>query len=136
MCIVGLCRRWLDKLPVWTAAVTFVLWIVLRHFPQYIDLIALRIPLAIPEYRWLYPIGIRSKEFWSADYFPVIPYMLMFVTGYMLSPLVKGRKLPKTIYYETNAATAPVEFIGRHSLIIYLLHQPLIYGLMTLIFIK
>ena len=34
-----------------------------------------------------------------------------------------------------TAIARPVEFIGRHSLIIYLVHQPVIYALLYVIFL-
>ncbi|MBQ8978549.1 MAG: DUF1624 domain-containing protein, partial [Oscillospiraceae bacterium] len=58
MVIMGLCRRAIAKLPLWTAAVTFLLWFILRHFPQYIDLVFTRIQPELSGYGYLYPIGI------------------------------------------------------------------------------
>ena len=79
---------------------------------------------------WLLPLGIRYPGFTTVDYYPVFPYLALFLTG-----LVIGRK-----YYATGHSrwpgTAPVfpllGTMGRHSLPIYLLHQPLLIGLIKM----
>ena len=79
---------------------------------------------------WLYPLGFTAPGFHSADYFPLLPWFFLFLMGTVLggwcldhrdSPLLT-RPLPR-------ALTWP----GRHSLIIYILHQPALYGISYLI---
>ena len=80
--------------------------------------------------KWLYPLGFTYPGFRSADYFPLLPWFFLFLLGTVLggwcltnrdNPLLT-RPLPK-------ALTWP----GRHSLIIYVLHQPVLYGISYLI---
>lgn len=80
---------------------------------------------------FLYPIGIRGEHFKSSDYFPVIPYIFMFLAGYSLYRPISENKFPKRFYSSTSN---PVGFIGRHSLIIYAVHQPLLLVIFEIIF--
>lgn len=74
-------------------------------------------------------LGFPAPTFYSPDYFPVIPWTFLFIAGYFLHRLVppKEGKAPP-------AAAKPLQFLGRHTLPIYLLHQPALYGLCTLLF--
>ena len=81
-------------------------------------------------------LGFTEPRFYSADYFSLIPWFFLFWAGYFGYHLViqKGAM-------EKAAALKPlpklfgwVDFIGKHSLIIYMLHQPVIYGVLYLIF--
>jgi len=83
------------------------------------------------------PVGFDMPSVPSmADYMPIFPWLGVFLIGCVIGRLCyKDKKtlLPgrgKVVY----AVTRPVEFIGRHSLIIYLAHQPLIYALLYVIF--
>ena len=64
----------------------------------------------------------------SSDYFSLLPWLLLFWTRYHLyrlrpeTPALPDIRLPGLMA------------MGRHSLVIYLLHQPVIYGLLALIF--
>lgn len=85
----------------------------------------------------LYPLGIIVKGAPDvADYMPLIPWMGVFlICAGAGRVLYKDRKTlfpgaGKTV----RAVTRPLEFMGRHSLIIYLVHQPIIYGILYLIF--
>jgi uncharacterized membrane protein len=76
---------------------------------------------------WLMPLGITSPSFSSFDYFPLIPWFGIFLVGAALGKSFYASKrsrlpwpLPVTI---VNAA-------GRHSLLIYIVHQPVIMGVL------
>lgn len=79
-------------------------------------------------------ILIRTTSgFYSADYFPLLPWLGFFLLGTTI-----GRKLYEDRRSLLNprrepVLTRPVLFMGRHSLVVYLIHQPLVYGILTLL---
>lgn len=76
---------------------------------------------------WLLPFGLTSPSFSSYDYFPLIPWLGVFLIGAALGKSVyAGRRSLLPWRMPGNF----VNFAGRHSLIIYILHQPLIMGLL------
>lgn len=76
-------------------------------------------------------LGFPAPHFYSADYFPLIPWFALFVCGYFLFRIFSARGWNEKLFAK---GTFPVlNFLGRHSLMVYLLHQPLIYGLMALL---
>ncbi|MBQ9209945.1 MAG: DUF1624 domain-containing protein [Oscillospiraceae bacterium] len=127
MAITGLLKKPLSKLPVWTAPIFFLLWAVFENTYKTgeINLFFTTVTVHFPEVQHLYPIGITGSGFYSADYFPLIPWLFLFLTGFALFPAVDGRKLPGGFY---RMHCRPLEFIGRHSLWFYALHQPLFLG--------
>ena len=75
-------------------------------------------------------LGFPFPGFFSTDYFPVIPWFFLYLTGYFIS-----RALPDNARnILIKSICPPLEFIGRHTLIIYMLHQPVIYGVLQLIY--
>ena len=93
------------------------------------------VSLRMPEsFQWLNNvIGYREGSFSiSADYFALIPFVGIFLLGSVFAKLFyQERKslLPKL----DTKFTKPVEYIGRHALIIYVVHQVVIYGIFVLI---
>ena len=73
--------------------------------------------------------GFPPDNFYSADYFSLLPWFFLFVTGYFLKRLFEELGWLK---YLKGTKIAPLEWIGRHCLILYMLHQPVIYGLLSL----
>lgn len=75
--------------------------------------------------------GLPSRDFYSADYFPLFPWLFLFLAGYYLYVIaVRCRWLPLLV----KSRCRFLEWAGRHSLLIYLLHQPLIYVLLRPLF--
>ena len=74
----------------------------------------------------LWILGLRTADFVSADYFPLLPWIFIFLFGASLGGRIKERRLPERFY---GLACPPLEAVGRHSLLIYLLHQPVLMGL-------
>ena len=74
--------------------------------------------------------GFRPPLFYSSDYFPLIPWLFLFVGGYFLFRLFHDRGWNDKLFAQGNFPV--LNFLGRNSLLVYLLHQPIIYGLMEL----
>ena len=83
---------------------------------------------------WLIPFGILHPEFASSDYFPLLPNLGFFLLGCFLGKtLYRGKE---SLFPRVNDKNPLIVFLsgcGKHSLWIYLLHQPVITGLLTLI---
>ena len=75
-------------------------------------------------------LGFMPKSFFSTDYFPLLPWLFLFWAGYFLHQLVgRGRLAPLR-----RSVCPPLGWMGRHSLVLYLLHQPVILGVLTAAF--
>ena len=79
-------------------------------------------------------IGIHAQDFSTLDYKPLIPWFGYFLAGLAFSafmyPNGKERSRLKSVKIP---APEFIQLIGRHSLIIYLVHQPVIILLLSLI---
>ncbi len=80
----------------------------------------------IAESRWLYPFGLMYRGFFSADYFPLLPWFFLFIIGTVFGGWCLRNRENRLL---TAPLPTPMTFPGRHSLIIYMLHQPVLYGL-------
>ena len=80
---------------------------------------------------WLYVTdllavaGFPSPGFWSTDYFPLLPWFFLFCAGYFLWGLLSQSEWAKE---RLASGVRPLSFLGRHSLVIYLAHQPVLMG--------
>ncbi len=68
-------------------------------------------------------LGIPGPHFASGDYYPVLPFLFMYLTGASLGALWKKTGYPEPV---RKATFPPLEFVGRHPLAFYILHQPVI----------
>lgn len=72
-------------------------------------------------------LGWRDDSVFTTDYFSLIPWIFLFMAGYFIYEILKGYKwLDKKKI--CSKKIIPFHVIGRYSLEIYLLHQPIIYG--------
>ena len=86
-------------------------------------------PTATP-HLWMF--GLVTPGFVSTDYFPLLPWMFVFLLGTWAGKYVREGKLPRW-FYETRVPFFPA--VGRKSLLIYVAHQPLLY-LLTMLIVK
>ncbi len=85
------------------------------------------------EANWLFPLGLIRADFTSGDYFPLLPHLGWYMLGCALGRILYGEK--KTLFPNFPKDFFLVRFFclcGRHSLWIYLTHQPVVYGLIQL----
>ncbi len=78
-------------------------------------------------------LGFPHPDFYSTDYFSLFPWIFLFLTGYFLYGAAAGACQEKFMEKYLMWEIKPLSFLGRHSLIIYMLHQPVIYGVFTLL---
>jgi len=80
--------------------------------------------------------GITFKGFSSPDYFPIFPwfgiYFLSLTAGSAFYP--EGMR-KKELRIPANPLVLAFCLAGRHTLVIYLVHQPLLVGLLMLIYV-
>ena len=84
---------------------------------------------------WLLWLGVKQYGRYMVDYYPMLPWsgiaLLGIFAGYTLYP--EGRR---RISLPNLSGTLPVRglsFLGRHSLLIYMIHQPILLGLLILV---
>lgn len=75
-------------------------------------------------------LGFPHKGFYSTDYFSIFPWLFLFMTGFYLYRLLEKQGILENELLKQKIS--PFAFLGRQSLLIYLLHQPIIYGLQEL----
>lgn len=76
-------------------------------------------------------LGFTDKSFSSSDYFSLFPWFFLFLTGYFLYRIVFEKGIANQLK-ECKMGNTLFDFLGRHSLILYLLHQPFLYLILKL----
>lgn len=81
---------------------------------------------------WLVWLGFKPVAYAAVDYFPLIPWFGLVLIGIFLGNILytaKGLRFPLA-----DLSWLPLiqllSLLGRHSLIIYLIHQPLLIGIL------
>ncbi len=90
----------------------------------------LRLPGWLYQWDWLAVAGLPGPGFHSSDYFPLVPWVFLYLCGYFLWRAV-GHK--RRVMDKLKPGFAPLAFLGRHSLLIYLLHQPALMAVFLLV---
>lgn len=70
-------------------------------------------------------VGFPHAGFFSTDYFSLLPWCFLYLCGYELNLVFRSRGLLESPVFKREIK--PLSFMGRHSLLIYLLHQPVLY---------
>lgn len=74
--------------------------------------------------------GLQTDGVRSNDYVPVFPWFGAVLIGMGLSKLAIQRNMFERLdVHPTNAGSKTLSFLGRHSLVTYLIHQPILIGL-------
>ncbi len=122
--------------------VCMILWFVFKRLPTallailgavFIVLGFYLASLTVSSHR-LYPLGLMYPGFGSGDYFPIFPNLGYFLIGAVIGRLLYRKKeslLPRI--NKQNPILRFLQFCGKHSLWIYLLHQPILTGLFEVI---
>ena len=117
-------RPLLDRLPPLAGVLVCVVLLLLTWSVPTVHggtFLGMALPEALTECNALLPLGFGRV--FSADYFPLIPWVFCFFGGTFAGQW--REHLPAWCF---RAHVPPLGLIGRHSLLVYVVHQPLIYG--------
>ncbi|HMT01598.1 MAG TPA: heparan-alpha-glucosaminide N-acetyltransferase [Candidatus Absconditabacterales bacterium] len=79
------------------------------------------------------PLGFRWASFQSFDYYPLLPWFGYVLIGYLIAVFLKSHNLVEKLLGGRYPRLGWLARVGERSLWIYLLHIPLIYGLLWLL---
>lgn len=83
---------------------------------------------------WLLWLGIHPPAFYSIDYTPVVPWLGVVLTGVYFGTFFYPGGIRRWHPVMPKILDKPLGFLGRHSLAIYLVHQPIILGILFVLF--
>jgi uncharacterized membrane protein len=77
-------------------------------------------------------IGLVTKEPFTQDFVPIFPWLGVVLIGCGLGSIWRSQSFKKSKWIELFTQYIPrfLTWMGRHSLAIYLVHQPLLFGLL------
>lgn len=84
---------------------------------------------------WLLPLGLPPAGRFMLDYYPLLPWFGFVLLGVLAgrSWYADGRRRFSLPDLSEQPLVRGLRFLGRHSLLIYLLHQPLLIGALLLV---
>ena len=128
-------EKFLKKIPAEIGvSISFLLFLLLRNVNKgYLGFESINL-WALP-YSWyknLFTtfVGFPMPSFYSTDYFSLFPWFFLFLTGYFLFGVCTKNDVLQWKIFRVKLPF--VDYLGRNSLLVYLLHQPILYGVMEL----
>lgn len=83
------------------------------------------VPIPDAAARVLFPFGWMYSGFYSSDYFPLFPWLFVFLLGTWAGWYVKEGKLPQKLY---TLSVPVLPAVGRKAFVVYVFHQPVLYA--------
>jgi len=123
MLFFGLTHKLWDMIPRYAAHALYIALIVISTLATMYFLPKSE-HLFVSGVYWV--LGWSQPGFISYDYFPLLPWLFVFLLSTGAGLFIVERKLPAW-FYETETPVFPA--IGRKALLIYILHQPILYGI-------
>lgn len=89
-------------------------------------------PQSLYESSWGFLFGMPPRDFTSADYYPLLPWGLLFFAGAFLGEYIKRGRAPGWVYASHKGILARV---GKKTMPLYLIHQPVLLPLLYLLLV-
>ncbi len=87
--------------------------------------------------KYLIWLGLKYPSFATLDYYPLIPWLGIVFVGLFLGNYFyhngKRRFTTQKINKKITKIANPISFLGKHTLLLYILHLPILFGLAYLL---
>ena len=94
--------------------------------------IGLQVRLPIFDMRWLNWIGMMTHKPPTEDYVPLFPWLGVVLLGVAAGGWL-ARKDYRPLRPMSRAAPGWLNWLGRHSLLVYMVHQPILLGMLRVL---
>lgn len=123
MMFYGITRKFWDNIPRKVAPFIYIILIAASALARYFlspssDNLVIRDILSV--------LGWRQPGFVSFDYQPILPWIFVFLLGTWVGEYIRENKFPSW-FYELKVPFFPL--VGRNALLIYIAHQPILFGI-------
>lgn len=136
MLLYGILARAVAKIPFGAGLTLSSLGLILTWNLRYGQLglwaLSLELPTWLCDKPWLFSLGFPAPGVYSSDYYPLLPWFFAFLGGTFAGRPIREGRAP-AFFYTSHSPTFAA--IGRHTLLIYLLHQPILYAVLHLVFL-
>ena len=130
-------KKWFEKMP--AVAGFFAMFLLFgftygindRHL-GFFGLELIELPWDLYKNLFTTFLGFPEIWFYSSDYFSLLPWTFLYFAGYFLYRMWKEEKIPGANCLDRKLPV--LTWLGKHSLIIYMLHQPVIFGILEVVF--
>lgn len=84
---------------------------------------------------WLVWLGLTPYRYTPVDFFPIIPWFGVVLLGIFLGNTLypNGKRGFVLADYSLSPPVRFLDLLGRHSLLIYMVHQPILFALLALL---
>lgn len=119
--------------PVWGLGSCLLLFVLCKRIQYgYIGVGGgIRVPVCLYSIKILTPFGFPFPGFRSSDYFPIIPWIFLYLCGYFFHGIFMGHDAWKAA---ARYKIPVLSVIGSRTIWIYLLHQPISMLICMLVF--
>lgn len=122
--------KFLKRVPAEAGMVaSFALFVLMRNinrgFLGFEGWKLLALPRSLYQNLFTAYVGMPPMSFYSTDYFSLIPWFFLFVSGYFLYAVCRKHNWLRFKFLQKRIPI--VDCLGKRSLLVYLLHQPIIY---------
>ena len=117
--------RWLYKASLIISAVLFLFsYNINKGYIGFMPGLGVKLPQALYKGYVSTFVGFMEPGFFSTDYFSVLPWFFLYMCGYFLNRLIIGTWVADSVL---THGIPGVKAIGRHSLLIYVIHPIVLY---------
>ncbi len=110
----------------WLTVLFAILFILCLPIPQGhfgIGSLSVAVPRTLYQNPYLSWLGFPGPSFSSGDYYPLLPFCLMYLVGENFGIWLRKSGVPQWMW---TRGAGPLRIVGRHSLLVYIVHQPIL----------
>lgn len=80
------------------------------------------------------PFGVYPSDYYSADYYPILPWFWYYLIGFWWAHYLREHSIFDRIFWWNFFGDWVFSWTGKHALFLYIIHVPIIYILLRIVY--